>query len=520
MQVGVQVVREHAGRDSSEAFEPRDRLLEEHVRREVVEVADVRTEPRAASPSAEAERVLQQRSAAEHAGSARGVAARLGRGTYPRARRRTIGAPAITRATESSHGAAMSRSWREPCVGDGARDGRTRRRRDRRVVPRTGCRTSSPADRPTASAQQAMQGGVRAGTGRRAASPAPLPEPDAPPSRRAAQARSAPRRPTAAAVRHRRGGRHTRPRARVAHHHGERLLLAALSLAQPRDGVAGRRVAREEEARRGPSPRRCARRPARGAASPSAGRPRSACPRGQETRAAGRTDGHAIGCAWNRRSAGDSYSARHARHISKAGHGRRRAVVGNVEGDGEPRTAVGAVGERVPVTGAPPGRRLRQDTPGKWPGLGGLRPRRCEEARYWTRWRTPPARSRASEPSRRRARCAPREAPRRRVHAGSARVPACGPKASIVTPSAWFQTRPVRACTCASRYTHGRNPTPWTVPRTSKRSPLTAAIVRPSIAQGWSTLSRPGPYRGRRCRGGATGKGVRATGPHGWSARA
>jgi hypothetical protein len=54
-----------------------------------------------------------------------------------------------------------------------------------------------------------------------------------------------------------------------------------------------------------------------------------------------------------------------------------------------------------------------------------------------------------------------------------------GPNASIVTPRGSFRTRPRIARRWASRYTHGRNPTPCTVPRTSIRRPaITVRLQR------------------------------------------
>ena len=99
----------------------------------------------AASPVADAERVLQQRAAGEHRRVER---AATRRSAAARSRARGAArpdAPPMTRATESSHGVSMSRSCMQEQVGDVRQARAARRRCGTRSARRTGCPTSSPA---------------------------------------------------------------------------------------------------------------------------------------------------------------------------------------------------------------------------------------------------------------------------------------------------------------------------------------------------------------------------------------
>ena len=125
-----------------------------------------------------------------------------------------------------------------------------------------------------------------------------------------------------------------------------------LPLAQPRDRLGVGRVAREviaAEALDGDNLPVCgaARAPRRRRRASTAGRGARRGRRSAMSRALGPQTGQAIASAWKRRSAGSRYSARRRAHSAKARHGRQRAVVGDRGDDAEPRTAMGAVGERI-----------------------------------------------------------------------------------------------------------------------------------------------------------------------------
>src|SRR5689334_11447669 len=78
------------------------------------------------------------------------------------------------------------------------------------------------------------------------------------------------------------------------------------------------------------------------------GSPRSATgappPEAAIRRTAGPHSGHALGCAWKRRSRGSSYSARHAAHIAKP------AIVVRGRSYGTPRTIVNRGPQSVQLT--------------------------------------------------------------------------------------------------------------------------------------------------------------------------
>ena len=152
----------------------------------------------------------------------------------------------------------------------------------------------------------------------------------------------------------------------------------------------------------GRPPRRWSHRPAveirPGPSGPRSGRPAApaaACaqapssPRGQSRRpsrssscSVGPQRGQAIGWAWNRRSAGLSYSARQSGHIAKRGHRGPRPVVGQLLDDRPPRPAVRAIGERIAVAPLAADRGSRPGTRRTWPD----RPESSAAARTRPRW--------------------------------------------------------------------------------------------------------------------------------------
>ena len=104
----------------------------------------------------------------------------------------------------------------------------------------------------------------------------------------------------------------------VGHHHGERLLLARLALAQPRDRRRVARIAGEMEAAQALDRDDLAAREARERRGDrvDAGDRRAVAHRRSASR--GPHAGQALGSAWKRRSRGDAYSARHAGHCANA----------------------------------------------------------------------------------------------------------------------------------------------------------------------------------------------------------
>ncbi len=108
--VRVQVVGDHLGPAAEEPLHPVDRLLVGPVDLELVEVAHVGPEHRdvARRRGRTCSSAARRRPAP---GGPPGGRAGSGRGTKPRERRSSTGAPATTRATESSHRVTMGRSW-------------------------------------------------------------------------------------------------------------------------------------------------------------------------------------------------------------------------------------------------------------------------------------------------------------------------------------------------------------------------------------------------------------------------
>ena len=353
----------------------------------------------------------------------------------------TSGRPATTRATESSQREAMGRSWtrKRSAIPESRR---ARRRPRRRWAPRRGCRWSSPA---AARRRRGAGGGAacRGAGGRPAGCSGATSGASARPGRRrqSTMGRSGESSSTASAV--------GEQRQRAGRARGRRPSPPAAS---PRAACARRsvRTASAEVASQArwkppspftattaPVPQRAPRRSAIGsrAAGRAAGRSRSAT-RGPQA-------GQALGWAWKRRSRGSAYSRAQAGHMREAGHGGGGPVVGDAQGDGEARAAVGAVGERVAVAPVGGVAAARAGSRGRWRGRGGWRPRRSDRAAAlddleaggeplvrdgYGAQRLHPRRRRGLRPSRRSKRSRTRP----------------GPKASTVTPAASFQTRPVR----------------------------------------------------------------------------
>ena len=273
-----------------------------------------------APPARQAERALELGPAGEHVALGRRPAARAGWG-----RRRASGAAA---AAARRPRAAPSRRCACGSGGRGAGTGRrcgraarARRRPRRRSARRTRCRWSSPAARRRRASSRWCSGAVREhhaelGRARRhrprhervaaarrehdrpvapgaAAPPPPVPAPPAP--ARASTSR-----------------RHQR----------ERLLLAVLARAQPRDRLLVGGQARQVDSRRCPSPPR-SRRPVSEPATLGV-RPLPVLRLSKSVPATEGSDpqrgpqaGQALGWAWKRRSDGSSYSAAQAAHIVK-----------------------------------------------------------------------------------------------------------------------------------------------------------------------------------------------------------
>ena len=136
--------------------------------------------------------------------------------------------------------------------------------------------------------------------------------------------------------------------SRLAHHHGERLLVAPLARAQACDGAPPTSRRTRGDSRRAPSQRRCRRR----AAPPRAcaiGSPSSAVPRRSTTRRRGPQAEHAFGSRVEAAIARVLVLAAARRAHAERRHGRARPVVGHVERDRVARPTVRAVDERVPM---------------------------------------------------------------------------------------------------------------------------------------------------------------------------
>ena len=203
----------------------------------------------AASPDADAERVLEQRAARQHR---HGEGARHGDGPWARSRahrRSTTGRPAMTRATESSQRASISRS----CMRNSRRS--SPRRVERLVVPirerlfRQVARRhhQRPADVDAAAGDAAACTAARgrpAGCGAPRSARAHSPRACAP-ARSDARPRSAGAAPAPVSIASDLAGF-----VEVAHHHRERLLVATLAHAQALDGLGDRSRRTRGETRR------------------------------------------------------------------------------------------------------------------------------------------------------------------------------------------------------------------------------------------------------------------------------
>ena len=255
----------------------------------------------------------------------------------------------------------------------------------------------------------------------------------------------------------------------VARHQRERLGLALLALAQPRDGfriggVAGELIAAE---------------PLIATISPllQQGADRidivehrecwsklTARPSRRTSRAVGPQTWQAIASAWKRRSARIVVFARGTpRTAGTPAIVVARAVIGNAGDDAQPRPAMGAVGERV----AEAAFEGIEDLGGAVATDRGVRadfgvPRRRACSR---RCGSPPANA-AIGALLSIARCAPAAAARVRAGRPESATASSRPATRISTPSPSFSTSPESPSSRAMRHTVGRKPTPCTRPRT------------------------------------------------------
>ena len=152
--VGVQIVRDDSRLDAQETRQPLRGRDVRVVGGDVLEIADVRSGIGAVA-EADADRVLQQRAAAS-TGCANGGDADRPRHVTSRPAQAATGAPAITRVTESSQNASMSRSCSRKIVGHRrqARDGVVVAIGERLVADVARRHHERPAD---AAQQQVMQ---------------------------------------------------------------------------------------------------------------------------------------------------------------------------------------------------------------------------------------------------------------------------------------------------------------------------------------------------------------------------
>ena len=322
----MQVVGDELGRHAVERGQVRDRLEERLVGRQVLEVAQVVTDhdlgPRVTA--------TVHFSSPPTASTAREGAhgRRSGSGAYPRDRRSTCSRRGVARTTESSQRMWMGRSWVRNAVDEGteARHGVVVGVGDR-VVAAVAARHHQRARR-----RPAPGGDGGASTGG------------------TARDREHRVRPTARSDhRSRRGADDDRPlrrrerldrarvevadrtgRVEVAHQHGEGLVVARLPASELAGPRARRRGHREVVPTDPLDPDDRAGREGRdrGVERVVAGRAAASPPR-RARRRRGPHAGQALGWAWNRRSAGSSYSARHDGHMCEPGHGRRGPVVGH-----------------------------------------------------------------------------------------------------------------------------------------------------------------------------------------------
>jgi hypothetical protein len=203
-------------------------------------------------------------------------------------------------------------------------------------------------------------------------------------------------------------------------------------------------------------------------------RPTTSSLPGATSRSRGPQSGQASGCAWKRRSVGSWYSLSHGGHSGNPAIVVAGTVVGQRGDDGEPRSAVGAGGERVAV---PPVRRVVDVVQAGGAGrrVGGCAGHRTRGpgARVDDEPRLPEGLDRfgdhALEPGERRRLVA--QAPDELVERAAA------PSTSMVTPAVPLRTEPLSPSPVASRCTWGRNPTPWTVPVTAIRTRCTGSVV-------------------------------------------
>src|SRR6476659_5906745 len=204
--------------------------------------------------------------------------------------------------------------------------------------------------------------------------------------------------------------------------------------------------------------------------------PSSNSPSAESAWSRGPHSGQALGWAWNRRSAGSSYSARHRAHIGKA------AMVVAGRSYGTSRTIVKRGPQFVQLVNAYPyrrfdGSRISARHSPQVARSGGIETSSPSLSRLATITNSPVSSCGIGFHERLRISAAGGGAvriPWRNV----SRAPSV-PNASMVTPRESFDTRPFTPLSSASRQIQGRNPTPATVPRTSMCRPSDVTVWLP-----------------------------------------
>ena len=306
-----------SGDDAVEPAQVVDGLEEGPVGGQVLEVADVvagddarRRSVRATVFLSSAPTARTERRAAHGSG--------IGCGAKPRDRRRTCVPPVVAaRTTESSQRMWMRAVVAQDPVDEAAEPGHGVVVRRGRWARRSGCRSSSPADGPrprAAGGAAASTASIRPSSGRPGATPSATGGCTGPGGQddRAGLARSSAPRRSLAELGQGPG------RGQVGHHHGEGLVVAVLAPPELGDGrrvggVDGEVEAAEALDRDDAARSQRADRGVEGGVALDGAR-RLAGPV-EVQRRRGPHAGQALGWAWNRRSAGSSYSAWHRAHI-------------------------------------------------------------------------------------------------------------------------------------------------------------------------------------------------------------